>query len=376
MRHIPILLLLFVFSACSTTDDSEPIEEIVEEITPPIEEDPYFPPTSSNVWETISTQELEWDTNALNDLYDFLSTNNTRAFIILKDGRIVVEQYWGTTINTNDAFDQSSVWYWASAGKSLTAFLVGLAQQEGLLDINDKTSDYLGTNWTSLTPEQEDRITIKHQLSMATGLDYTVADLDCTTPDCLLYRTDAGQQWYYHNAPYTLLGQVVSNAASTSYNNFTDTRIESQIGMSGTWLTNGEYNNVYWSTARDAARFGLLMLNEGTWENTTLMTDTDYFSSMLVSSQDFNPSYGYLWWLNGKDQIIPPSFPNPFPTSLAPNAPTDLYAAMGKNGQFINVVPSQDLVVVRMGEAPDESLVPITFHNELWSLLQEVIAND
>jgi hypothetical protein len=58
---------------------------------------------------------------------------------------------------------------------------------------------------------------------------------------------------------------------------------------------------------------------------------------------------------------------------LSTNAPSDIFAAMGKNGQFIDVVPSRKIVVIRMGEAPDNSLVPITFHDDMWGKINSII---
>ena len=55
------------------------------------------------------------------------------------------------------------------------------------------------------------------------------------------------------------------------------------------------------------------------------------------------------------------------------DAPDDLFAAAGKNGQFLDVIPSENIVVVRMGEAPDGSLVPIQFHNEMWEKISDLI---
>ena len=81
----------------------------------------YFPPIVGNTWETVDPAALGWCTDQLPALNSFLQQNNTKAFIVLKDGRIAIEQYFGT-------FTQDSLWYWASAGKSLTAFLVGKAQ--------------------------------------------------------------------------------------------------------------------------------------------------------------------------------------------------------------------------------------------------------
>lgn len=128
---------------------------------------------------------------------------NSKAFLVLKDGRIVIEHYFGT-------FTQDSLWYWASAGKSLTAFLVGKAQEEGFLDINDPSSDYLGAGWTSCTPLQEGAITVRNQLTMTTGLDDGTGDTDCTDPACLQYLARPGTRWAYHNAPYTMLDGVIS----------------------------------------------------------------------------------------------------------------------------------------------------------------------
>ena len=97
----------------------------------------YFPPTTGNTWDTLSATSLGWCTNQVDTLYDYLSTNNTKAFILLQDGKIVFEKYFGN-------FTVDSIWYWASAGKSLTSFVVGIAQQEAALSINDTTSSYLG----------------------------------------------------------------------------------------------------------------------------------------------------------------------------------------------------------------------------------------
>jgi hypothetical protein len=77
--------------------------------------------------------------------------------------------------------------------------------------------------------------------------------------------------------------------------------------------------------------------------------------------------------LNGKGSAILPGLSAPVFTDLAPSAPSDLFAAMGKNGQVIDVVPSQDLVLVRMGEAPGEGLISIQFHDEMWEILGQII---
>lgn len=359
-----LIALLLAFASCSKADDTI--------ATPSQETELYFPSINSDDWATVAPGELNWNTAEIENLKTYLESNNTRAFIILKDGKIVMEEYFGTTIVGNAPFNRHSPWYWASAGKTLTATLVGIAQQEGYLDIEDPTSNYLGTGWTSAPLEKEQLITVKNQLTMTTGLDYNVSNLNCTLPSCLTYKADANSEWFYYNAPYTLLQQVIENAVQINYNDFTDQAIENKIGMTGEWITQDD-NTVYWSTARDMARFGLLMLNEGMWDATEVLTDTAYYNQMVNTSQNLNPSYGFLWWLNGKNFIIFPSLSNSFNISLSENAPADLFAGMGRNGQFIEVIPSQNLVVVRMGESPDGSLVPITFHNEMWGKINLII---
>ncbi|MEO0339935.1 MAG: serine hydrolase domain-containing protein [Bacteroidota bacterium] len=364
MKYSLLLVLVFFLLACDQEDST---------ISPTSEEAAlYFPPLNSGVWENTDPEELGWNTSALGDLLNYLEENNTRAFIILKDGKIIIEEYFGENILGTTPFSQNTLWYWASAGKTLTATLAGIAQQEDDLNIENPTSDYLGEGWTSLPSEKEQLIKVKHQLTMSTGLDYNVADLDCTLPSCLQYKVDPSQQWFYHNAPYTLLEKVIESATGIDYNTYTDQKIESLIGMDGQWRKQN-YNNVYWSTARDMAKFGLLMLNQGKWNGTEVLSDNQYYDQMVNTSQDLNPSYGYLWWLNGKSSIIPPSVPNSFNVPLADHAPDDLYAGMGKNGQFVEAIPSENLVVVRMGQAPDGSLVPITFHNEMWEKIDLVI---
>lgn len=326
----------------------------------------YFPPNTGTNWETVDPESLGWCTEAIPDLLSFLDTNNTKAFIVLKDGRIAIEAYF-------DSFTQDSLWYWASAGKSLTAFMVGLAQEDGLLDIDEATSTYLGEGWTACTPEQEASITVRHQLSMTTGLDDGSVDSDCTDPECLLYLADPGTRWAYHNAPYTLLDEVIANATSTSLNSFLINKLTLTIGLAGLYLPIG-YNNVFFSTPRSMARFGLLAMSGGVWNGNVIMEDQDYFNAMVSPSQTINPAYGHLWWLNGQQSYMLPGLQLSIPGMIMPNAPPEAFNAMGKNGQFINVVPSQGLVLVRMGSLPGSSLfVPNFFNDDIWAHLNAVM---
>lgn len=325
----------------------------------------YFPPLTGSTWDTLSISSLGWCQDKMDSLIAFMGRENTKAFILLKDGKIVVEKYYGT-------FTKDSLWYWASAGKTLTSLAVGIAQQEGYLSIYDSTSKFLGTGWTSCPANKEKLITIKHQLSMNTGLDDGVPDPACTLNTCLLYYSDAGTRWAYHNAPYTLLDQVIQNATSTSLNAYVTTRIKNKTGMEGSYFNVG-YNNIYYSKARSMARFGLLLLNKGYWNTTPVLSDTVYFNQMTNTSQPLNLSYGYLTWLNGKSSFMVPSLQFVFPGKLMPNAPDDAYFALGKNGQFIDVYPSQKIVFIRMGNSPASTTGDFAFNDSICRRLNEAM---
>ncbi|MCS7029252.1 MAG: serine hydrolase [Bacteroidia bacterium] len=327
----------------------------------------YFPPLTGSTWDTISISSLGWCQDKMDSLVAFLGRENTKAFILLKNGKIVVEKYYGT-------FTKDSLWYWASAGKTLTAFAVGIAQQEGYLSINDSTSKFLGLGWTSCSPPKEGQITIKHQLSMSTGLDDGVPNPDCTLSTCLQYHSDAGTRWAYHNAPYTLLHQVIQSATGTSMNAYINTRIKNKIGMEGFFYPVG-YNQVYFSKARSMARFGLLLLNKGYWNTTPVLSDTNYFNQMTNTSQPLNLAYGYLTWLNGKSSFMVPGLPFVFPGKLMPNAPNDAYFALGKNGQIISVYPSQKVVFIRMGNSPSSSAVEFALTDSICRRLNAVMCS-
>ncbi|WOI23914.1 serine hydrolase domain-containing protein [Nonlabens ulvanivorans] len=360
------LLSIFIVTSCSSNDNND--DDIIMD---PIEIN-YFPPLTGDTWETTSPTDLQWDNQKLTELNTFLEQNETRAFIILVDGKIVVEEYWNNDL-LGQPFDSNSTWYWASAGKSLASTVVGIAQEEGYLNINDKTSDYLGNGWTNMSQDKEDLITIKNHLTFTTGIDYNVTDEQCYDPTCLNYLVDAGNEWYYHNGTYLITHDILEAATGVTNNQYTNSSILSKTGMTGQWTNTALFTNVFFSNARSAARFGLLTLAEGNWDGTTVLGDSTYFNAMTNTSQNINEAYGYLWWLNGKSTLRFPGSTATIPSSLTPSGPVDMISALGKNGQFIDVVPSLNMVVIRMGNEPSGSLVPVILHDEMWEKIVETI---
>ncbi len=352
-----MFFVLISLLSCSSTKN-------MSEIPTNDNSDTYFPPLNSDSWETISTNELEWDEDAKVDLFDFLENSNTESFIVLHEGKIVIESYF----NGANAFTNNP---WFSAGKTLTAFTLGIAEQEEYLDINEASNLYLGTNWSSLSSDQENAITVKNHVTMTTGLDYS-ADFACTDPECLTFLNTPDSFWYYHNAPYTLTQSIISGAINSDLNSYFNTKLRDKIGMQGTWIPFG-FNKFYFSNARSMARFGLLCYNKGIWDNTEILNET-YFNNMTNTSQNLNPAYGYLWWLNGKSSYILPSSSSSFSGKLIPNAPDDLIAGLGANDQKLYVVPSKKLVIIRIGGNGDEGqLGPSSYDNTLWQKISAMI---
>ncbi|WP_264531026.1 serine hydrolase domain-containing protein [Flavobacterium sp. N502540] len=352
-KTICTILIAILLTGCSKDpSESEPITVPTENM--------YFPPLAGTNWETKSIADLKWNQAAVQPLLDYLELKHSKSFIILVNGRIVLENYFnGHSATTN--------WYWASAGKTLTSTVTGIAQQENLLNINNKVSQYLGEGWTSETLPKENLITCKNLLTMTSGLDDSTDDVN---PANLVYKADAGARWAYHNV-YVKLQDVVAKASGQSWENYFNTKLRDKIGMNGNWVQIGA-NSVYTSTSRSMARFGLLMLNKGKWENNTILNEA-YFNEATTTSQNINLGYGYLWWLNGKSSYHLPQSQLTFQGSIIPSGPTDMFMALGKNDQKIYVVPSKKMVVIRMGDAADSVNPALSdFDKTLWEKINSL----
>ncbi|NNK81836.1 MAG: serine hydrolase [Flavobacteriaceae bacterium] len=357
MKPLNLLIFFLIITILySCSPDNNPI------LNDPIIESFYFPPSNSEEWEMTSPVDIGWNALELDELILFLNNNNTKSFMILHEGKIVVEHYF-------DNHDMSSLWYWASAGKTLTTVITGIAEREGLVDINNSVSNYLGNGWTSATLDKEQLITCKHLLTMTSGLDDSIGD--DVSPNNLHYTADAGTRWAYHNV-YVKLQDIIAETSNQSWSNYFNTKLRDKIGMSGIWFQTGDFS-VYWSNTRSMARFGLLINANGKWKDEQIIPE-NYLNDAINTSQELNLAYGYMWWLNGKTSYRLPQTQLEFNGELIPNAPNDMYAALGKNDQKIYIVPSKKLVIVRMGNAADEENFALSsFDNELWSKINQVI---
>lgn len=355
MKNVTLLLFLMVLFACKKPGDDTPSPDVYAQM--------YFPPVAAGTWEIQPVSSLKWNESAIPALKDFLLQKNTKSFLILVNGRIVLEDYMnGHTAGTT--------WQWNSAGKTLTTAATGIALQENLLSLDTRVSQYLGNGWTSEPLAKEALITPRHLLTMTSGLNDSS---ELVIPSNLTYMADAGTRWSYHNV-FQKLMDVVAAASGQTYDSYFTTKLKNKIGMDGFW-NNGIIFKIYHSNTRSMARFGLLALNKGKWGSEQIINE-QFFIQSTSTSQSINPSYGYLWWLNGKSSYMVPGSQTVFQTSLVPNAPADMYAAMGAEDQRIYVVPSKKMVVIRMGNASDPqnpNFAVSGFDNALWEKLNAVI---
>jgi CubicO group peptidase (beta-lactamase class C family) len=165
---------------------------------------------------------------------------------------------------------------------------------------------------------------------------------------------------------------VVEDASGIEFESYFNNELRNKIGMEGFW-NNGIFYRIYNSNTRSMARFGLLASQNGNWDGEQIV-DEDFFIESKKTSQSINPSYGYLWWLNGKSNYMLPSTQTKFSGNLVSNAPIDMVAAMGKDEQRIYIVPSKNLVIIRMGEATlsEDNFALSSFDNVFWEKFNKV----
>ena len=333
----------------------------------------YFPP-ASGTWEVISPSKVGWDESKLKTALEYAGKTRASGVVVLQGGRILAEQYWsledgdqagekareyGALVRGRDSQGRT-IEDVASVQKSVVAVLVGIAQHRGLLKIDDPVAQHLGQGWTKASALEEAAITVRHLLTMTSGLK-----------DDLTFEAAAGTRWRYNTAAYARLVRVLAAAAGQTANELTRAWLTGRIGMADSqWTSRGlgggepAVNTVgFATTARDLARFGVLILAQGNWNDERVVADQDYLRAALRPSQALNPSYGYLWWLNGQPEVARGDG-RLTKGPLIPSAPVDLVAALGAIDRKLYVVPSLGLVATRLGNAAGPA-----FQNEFWRLL-------
>jgi CubicO group peptidase (beta-lactamase class C family) len=277
---------------------------------------------------------------------ELVDGTGTRAFLVVHRDRLVLERY----LDGASASDRQTSF---SVAKSVLSTLVGIAVDDGLLDLDEPVTSYL--------PELAERdprfagITVRHLLTMASGIHYTEEGMPWSDDALTYYGTDLrelalsrsrvegrpGERWHYNNFHPLLVGLVLERVTGTSVGDWMARRLWQPLGaeVDATWSLDSERSGFEKmesgvnATPRDFARFGLLMLHEGRWDGRRVVS-ADWVAEATAASTRDDPAsfYQYFWWVGPED-----------PEGTAS------YFARGKYGQTIGVFPDEDVVVVRLG---------------------------
>ena len=301
---------------------------------------------------------VEYDPNpaleaVLDDAFtdpDPANPRRTRAIVVVKDGQIIAERY-------ADGYDRDTPFLGWSMTKSVTHALLGILVKQGKLDIHQPAPV---PEWAS-PDDPRHAITTDQLMRMSSGLEFNedYADLSTGVTQMLYNTTDMAAYaanmplvadpdtvWNYSSGTANILSRIIRDLVGgdvTDYWAFPQTALFHPIGInsavmepdaSGT-LVGSSY---MYATARDWARFGLLYLNDGVWNGERILPEgwVDYARTPTPPSQG---EYGALWWLNrGQGEH-----------KEWEGVPDDAYAAEGHDGQYVVVVPSRSMVIVRLG---------------------------
>jgi CubicO group peptidase (beta-lactamase class C family) len=221
--------------------------------------------------------------------------------------------------------------------------LVGVAIANGHVSLGDTATQHLGAGWTGRDDvSTEATITLEHLLSMTSGLG-----------DAMEYVAAPGERWDYNLVAYPTVKRILTAAVGESLDTITHAWLTGPLGMTETvwsprqwddrfpaalrgafFYPDGTPMEALVSTARDLAAFGHAVMSGCVG----LGVDDDYRRRMTTSSQQLNPSYGLLWWVNA---------------GTWPGVPADAFAAVGAGDQCCVVIPSAGLVVARTGQPAD-----------------------
>jgi len=308
-----------------------------------------------------------WDADALESALAYAKEQRSSALLISQGGRTVAERYWTVGKARGGAYRRLLAGHSEAGGpiedvaslqKSVISVMVGMALDQELIELDAPVSTYLDRGWSNAGADQEREVRIRHLLTMTSGLS-----------PALEYQLPAGSQWRYNTRAYSKLVDVLEAVSGQDIGALTRAWLAEPLGMADTgwrkrpWVTARMDANPLglYTSASDLVRFGELMLQGGAWQGRQLVS-RDYVQASLAPSQPSNPAYGYLWWLNG--QPLRTEAGQTHHDVLAPAAPGDLYAAQGALGRKLYVVPSLNLVVVRLGDAPADD-----FNQALWQRL-------
>jgi CubicO group peptidase (beta-lactamase class C family) len=310
-------------------------------ITPSSVSREYWP---TQRWQNTTPEEQGMDSSKLQEMVNYIDEENIHidSVIVIRHGYIVLEEYPNVLYNENRSH------YWYSVTKSFTSSLIGIALDKGYIDnVSQKVLSFFPERTIENWDDRKDRITLEHLLAMRSGIFWDEWSAPFTSPENGIYHlmnrdgvqyvlelnitSEPGTEWFYNTGASHLLSAIVQQTSGLTALDFGREYLFSPLGIENVFwpsdasgVTRGGFD--LYIRPRDAAKFGYLFLNNGTWDGTQILShDWVNASSCTISRLDVDAGYGYQWWTNPE---------------------WDYYFAAGLNGQYIFVVPGADLVVV------------------------------
>ncbi len=313
----------------------------------------YRPPAAGD-WPVSAPAEQGLDPALVAEFYhDAAALETLHSLLVIRNGQLIAEDYF----NAGSASHKASL---QSASKSIYSALVGLALEDGCLTDLDRTMvTFLPDDAASPADERKHAITIRDMLQMRAGYPWEETDPALWQTflegdylplvDAVQLTGDPGAGFQYSNLTTHWLGVVVSHACDTDLPAFAERRLFEPIGIeSGEWWQDryGYYYALLHMTARDAARFGQLYLDDGRYRGRQVIPAAWVRDSLEAHSPDAwrtqmnrqtlgrylrNVGYGYQWW-SGSVGAHEVDF------------------AWGHGGQLIVLIPALDMIVVATAE--------------------------
>jgi CubicO group peptidase (beta-lactamase class C family) len=310
-------------------------------------------------WRHARPQALGFSSRRMEAIAHDARPSRSTCLLVARKGKVVGEWNWGGVEpeTPREVF---------SVTKSITSTLVGMAQADGDLDVDERAKRYI-EEWRGTKSAS---VTILDILSNVSGRFWDIGTDYGDLPqaeDRTQFAIDLdqlyppGTVWTYNNAAIQTLDRVVSTATGEETRAFAAERLFGPLGMTHTQMTADPAGNTNaffgtQTTCEDLARFGYLFLRHGRWGDDQVVPRSWVKAAVGRPSQDHNAAYGLLWWLNRKGPIIgpldtdAPGQPTPPVGQTMPGLPANAFTAQGLGGQVVLVDPRSETVVVRIGQ--------------------------
>ena len=289
------------------------------------------------VFENVNYSQLS---SAIEAAFD--PVNQTRAVVVLYKDQLLAEEY-------SKGFNAETRQQGWSMTKSLTSAVLGILHRQGKISLEQ---DHLFPEWQD---DERAQITLDNLLHMNSGLEWDEDYSRISDVTKMLFLAEdmsqvqlhkplvgePGSSWNYSSGTSNLLSGFIRKQFDShqAYLDFWYEELIDKLGMDSMVLETdlaGNYvgSSYSWATPRDWAKFGLLYLHRGNWNGEQILEESwvDYTTQPTKGSEG---QYGAHFWLNAGGKF--------------PAVPRDMYSANGFQGQYVFVIPSKDLVVVRMG---------------------------